>query len=262
MKIKKRRATNAIDMLESILVVILINLVGFALGYLLQSDKFTDVLYASSFAAVVMTGWYLSSDVGGAKLIVGLLVLIWAIRLGGYLFIRIHKMQSDQRFEQMRPVFWRFLGFWILQIVSIIIIALPVIFLLAKPAAGFSWTVAVGAGIWLIGFVLEAVADWQKFRFKLQAENKDTFIQSGLWRSIRHPNYLGEILVWLGIFVACLPWLEGIEWMAVASPIWIFVLLRYISGIPLLEERANEKYGKLAKYQEYVQKTGRLLPGM
>ncbi|MDX1478790.1 MAG: DUF1295 domain-containing protein [Saprospiraceae bacterium] len=242
---------------EAILAVVLLNALGFLSAWLLQTDKLTDLLYSTSFVVMIIVLWVGGDGTGGITSWLYLMVLIWAIRLGGYLFWRIHAMGRDARFDDMRPSFWRFMGFWVLQTVSILMIGLPLL-LTAGETAEPQLTIYLGAGIWLTGFLVETIADWQKFSFKRR--HPDQFMSSGLWRRIRHPNYLGEILVWTGVFLASIPLLEGVTWLALLSPVWIFILLRYISGIPLLEERAEEKYGDQPEYQAYRQNSGRLLP--
>ena len=121
-------------------------------------------------------------------------------------------------------------------------------------------TSMIGVIIFSIGFITETIADFQKFRFKRQLENKDKFISSGLYAIVRFPNYAGEILVWIGIFIACLPYLEGWALLSIVSPIWINILLIKISGIPYLLTSQNEQYGERASYQEYLRTTKKLVP--
>ncbi|MDX1406566.1 MAG: DUF1295 domain-containing protein [Saprospiraceae bacterium] len=244
-------------MTEAIVAVVLLNILGFLAAYLLQTDKLTDLLYSTSFVTLVIVLWFAGDQPGGITIWLYAMVLIWAIRLGGYLFLRIHAMGRDERFDDMRPSFRRFLGFWLLQTISILIIGLPLL-LTASENGNPGTTTYVGAVVWLAGLLLETIADWQKFSFK--QKHPDQFMSSGLWRHIRHPNYLGEILVWIGVLITSAPLLDGVAWLAILSPVWIFVLLRFISGIPLLEERATEKYGDLPAYQAYLENTGRLLP--
>jgi steroid 5-alpha reductase family enzyme len=248
-------------MLVPITTIIALNLLGFILAYARQTDKVTDLLYSVSFIALVLASHGFNTPWIEAHVVIALMVVVWAVRLGGYLFYRILHWGSDKRFDAMRPSATRYLGFWSLQTISIVIIGLPVMLALIDNPQPVSDLTLFGAVIWLLGFTIEATADWQKFRFKQNPVNKSKFIQSGLWRHIRHPNYLGEIIIWIGVFIACIPFLDGAEWIAVISPVWIFILLRYVSGIPLLEQSAARKYGDSEAYQRYLQTTGLLLPG-
>lgn len=239
-------------------MILAFNGVAFLMGYFLQTDKFTDITYNLSFFVVTLVLLLKVGDFSLLKVLLGGMVLVWSLRLGTYLFVRILKIRHDARFDSMRPSFVRFLGFWVLQTVSIFIIMLPVIVVLGKNIDGLGVLSWVGFGIWLLGFLMETIADYQKYVFK--NENPSKFMRTGLWKYSRHPNYLGEIMCWVGIFVFCAPFLVGLEWLSIISPIWIFTLLMWVSGIPLLEKSADQRYGHLSEYQTYKSETGVLFP--
>ena len=150
------------------------------------------------------------------------LVLIWAIRLGTYLFLRIRKEGEDRRFKEIKKSLSRFLLTWTLQ-------GLWVSFTLAAALAAITVTNEVDFGIigliglliWIIGFGFEAIADYQKNKFRSNPGNKGKFIKSGLWSISRHPNYFGEILLWVGIAIIALPTLEGWRWLTLISPVFV-----------------------------------------
>ena len=123
----------------------------------------------------------------------------------------------------------------------------------------FGWFAGVGVALWGVGFLMEIVADRQKTQFRSESKNTSSFIHSGLWAWSRHPNYFGEILLWIGIAVLAIPLLSGWRWVALISPIFVFVLLTRISGIPILERRANERWGDDPIYREYLRSTPILL---
>jgi len=183
--------------LETLLFVFVINFVAYLIAYWKQTDHLTDLTYNLSFLLAVAYLFF-SSERGLGETLVFAMVAVWAIRLGAYLFKRINKMGRDKRFDEMRPSAMRFLGFWSLQTISIWIILIPVIRFFQSETA-FKSIALIGCTIWLLGFLLETIADQQKFRFKNKAENKGKFIQTGLWRVSRHPNYLGEMLCWWGV---------------------------------------------------------------
>jgi steroid 5-alpha reductase family enzyme len=224
-----------------------------------QSDKLTDLTYSVSFFLLATGLFIYFADFSVGKWILTAMIGLWSIRLGSYLFMRIHRTGKDARFDEMRPSFFRYLGFWTLQSVSIWILALPFIFGYTEAMAFgiFQW---VGVMIWLSGFLIETVADWQKFQFKSNKATKDTFIDIGLWKYLRHPNYLGEILVWVGVFIFVIPVLSGFSWISIISPFWIILLLVKVSGIPLLEKRAWERYGNRSSYHKYINRSYRLVP--
>ena len=247
-------------MLWIVIIIGVIHIAGFLYAFLRQSDRFTDVIYAFSFALVAGYGLAMGGTPGAFHWILAAMVILWAVRLGIYLGIRIRLWGKDRRFDDFRKEWMRLARFWALQFISIIVIALPVIFAMQEPDAGTAFWQGFGLVIFLAGFLVETVADYQKFAFNRQEKNKGDFIRSGLWKYSRHPNYLGEWLVWTGIFLYCMTTFAGWQWIAVCSPAWIFILLRYISGGNLLEASAKAKYGNRKEYQAYVERTGVFFP--
>jgi steroid 5-alpha reductase family enzyme len=262
-------------LLLTALICVGLNGAGFINGFFQQTDKLTDLLYSASFALAAALAWWIAGQPNGLAAVLLGLVLIWAFRLGSYLFRRIVHMGKDDRFDQMRPNPLRLAGFWTLQTVTVWIILLPFSLVLALYASnptdalsmlpeitsGKGLLLLLGLFIWLFGFVLETVADAQKFRFK-QAHPKE-FMHSGVWRRLRHPNYTGEILVWIGFALVASSVLSG--WsllLAWISPLWIALLLIKVSGIPLLEQAAEKRYGKEPAFQDYVASSHRLIPGI
>jgi steroid 5-alpha reductase family enzyme len=244
----------------SFVIALALNGAFFAVAAARRTDVVTDLSYSLTFAllAVVLP---LTGAREPSQLIASLLVLLWAIRLGGYLFRRILRMKVDHRFDAMRDKPLRFARFWLLQAVAVAVIMLPVSYLLDRSSApGFgAWAVA-GAAVWLGGLLIEAVADAQKSAFRSKDENRGRFIASGLWRYSRHPNYFGEILVWWGLFLYAVPFLEGAAFAVVVGPVFITVLLLFVSGIPLLERSADDKYGDDPAYRDYKRRTSILMP--
>jgi len=138
---------------------------------------------------------------------------------------------------------------------------LPVLILAAAaPSAPLSSLAVAGAVLWVLGFAVEVVSDQQKSTFRANADNKDRFISSGLWSLSRHPNYVGEILLWTGITVMAIDVVAGWQWMAIITPVFVFWLLRFVSGVPLLEKRADDKWGRVTDYEAYKQRTPILFP--
>jgi steroid 5-alpha reductase family enzyme len=187
--------------------------------------------------------------------------VIWATRLGTFLFRRIRKAGKDDRFDDIKPSFIRFLNVWTIQ-------GLWVTFTMAAALIAITSTnqkpldifAIIGLLVWLIGFSIEVTADAQKSRFNAKPENKGKFISSGLWSRSRHPNYFGEIVLWVGVAIIALPVLQGWQWIALISPIFVTLLLTRVSGIPLLEKKADQKWGGQEDYEEYKKNTPVLIP--
>jgi steroid 5-alpha reductase family enzyme len=113
----------------------------------------------------------------------------------------------------------------------------------------------VGFVVWLIGIGIEALADQQKSAFRADPANKGKFIQSGLWAWSRHPNYFGEIVLWVGVAIIAFPVLSGWQLVTLVSPLFVILLLTRVSGIPMLEKRADERWGGQPDYEAYKERT-------
>jgi steroid 5-alpha reductase family enzyme len=243
------------------MIIVGINLSGFLIAYKLQTDKLTDLCYNLSF--FLGAGYLFIYSPGSIfHLLLALMIMLWSFRLGAYLFIRVHKVGRDERFDDFRQSFFGFMKFWILQACSILVIILPVFFGLTSESVTLTPISFIGLFIWFVGYQIESFADGQKFRFKSKPENKGKFYGGGLFSVVKYPNYLGEIMCWWGVFIYVIPVLSSWEWLSMVSPLWITALLLWISGIPLLEKQYEIKYGHTAEYQEYQKRVYKLIPGI
>tara|TARA_B110000444_G_scaffold43021_1_gene38932 strand:- start:1279 stop:2175 length:897 start_codon:yes stop_codon:yes gene_type:complete len=230
-----------------------------------KTERFYDLTGGLTYLTVVAFSLWAGSQSelpSLRELIVSLLVVIWSLRLSGFLYLRIHRTGKDGRFDQLKTSPIRFLVPWTLQglWVFLTMIAVIVINTQADSAPDLEIWDGVGLLIWILGFGIEAVADYQKTVFNSESNNQGKWIESGLWSYSRHPNYLGEILLWTGIAffgISCFTGLERVAWI---SPIFIYILLTKISGIPILDKRALEKWGDDIEYQKYRDNTPALIP--
>ncbi|MEN9539365.1 MAG: hypothetical protein RLZZ126_1600, partial [Pseudomonadota bacterium] len=188
---------------------------------------------------------------------------VWAVRLGAFLAWRVHRAGHDKRFEHIKSDALRFLVAWTLQGLWVFLTLCPVLIVVGSPRLHLTsvWTLA-GATLWAVGFVLEVIADWQKSRFRADPAHANRFIATGLWAWSRHPNYAGEILLWLGVFVVCVPMLQGLQWAVVLSPLFVILLITRVSGLPMLESAARKRWGEDTAYQAYVARTPCLWPAI
>lgn len=239
----------------------LIQWLVFIPAYLLQTEKFFDLTGSLTYISVVIVAVLLSKVVDGRSILLMVLVIMWAARLGTFLFRRINKAGKDIRFIEITPSFIRFLTTWTLQGLWVTFTQAAALVAITtstrKELGAFAF---VGALIWIFGFTFEVLADFQKMRFQLNPENKGKFIQTGLWAYSRHPNYFGEITLWLGIAIISFPVLVGWQWVALVSPLFVIVLLTRISGVPMLEKSADEKWGGQEDYETYKENTPELIP--
>lgn len=248
-------------MIETLIFSLVLNIAMFLVAYRNKTDKLTDISYALTFIGIALFGVF-NNEMSKAQWLVFALVLIWAIRLGAYLLIRIRTIKRDKRFDKMRGNFWKFGQFWILQAITAWIVMLPATFLLrTNVKTELSLLVIVSGLIALSGIIFEAFADVQKFKFIQNKNNAGKWIDKGLWRYSRHPNYFGEIITWYGIYFVSYTWLtERESAMALLGPIFITFMLGFVSGLPMLEAAADKKWGNNPKYKEYKRKTSVLIP--
>jgi steroid 5-alpha reductase family enzyme len=237
-----------------------IQFVFFTAAFLFQTDKFTDLTYGLTFIILAVLGLWIHQDFSILKIVLAAMVVLWGIRLAGYLFYRILKIKKDSRFDEIRENFWKFAGFWFFQGISVWAISIPVSYLLSQNNPGdFDTFSYLGVAVFLIGLVIETIADIQKFRFKQDSKNKGKWIDTGLWSYSRHPNYFGEILCWWGVFFYILPYIYNWGYLTIIGPVYITVLISFVSGIPILEKRYNERYKDNEDYQEYKENTSILV---
>lgn len=237
-------------MLETIILIFVIQIMFFMSASYFKTDKFTDLSYGLTF---IILAFYLL--IGGGNPLLLFLPIIWGIRISSYLFVRILKIKNDKRFDGIREKFWSFAKFWFLQAVSIYLISLPFIIYSLNGMKQNNWFFVA---LFFVGLLIETVADYQKYRFKNQAKNKDRLIQSGLWKYSRHPNYFGEMLVWWSIYGFCFASFFAWQHIAIISPIYITLLLIFGTGIPTLEKNYTKKYGQ--DWEKYKKKTSPVIP--
>jgi len=241
-------------LLQMLLLSIAIQLVMFIFAYKFQTDKLTDASYGAGF--IILAAIALYHNFSYSSLILYCMILLWAFRLGSYLIMRIRIIGRDRRFDRMRGKFLNFLGFWSLQALTVWVVLIPTFFFMGNRR--LSLLSILGALIFATGINIETIADLQKFRFK---KKSDKWANEGLWKYSRHPNYFGEILVWIGIFVYTLPGLTRAEaFVGLASPLFIAFLLLYVSGIPLIEKRWEKKWGRNKEFRDYMDRTSVLIP--
>jgi len=230
-------------------------------SFLRQTEKFFDLTGSLTYISVITLALVLSQNVDARAVLVFGLVVIWAIRLGTFLFRRIQKAGKDDRFDELKLSFPRFLIVWTIQGLWVTFtLAAALVMITTANRQGIDAFAVIGFLVWVIGFAIEVIADSQKSRFSSDPANKGKFIQTGLWSRSRHPNYFGEIMLWVGIAIIALPILQGWQWVALISPVFVTLLLTRVSGVPLLEKKADQKWGGQKEYEDYKKRTPVLIP--
>ena len=238
----------------------------FVPAFLLQTEKFYDLTGSLTFLTLLLTCVFSLGNLSIYQWVLVAMVGVWAIRLGTFLFVRILKDGADNRFDEIKPNPVRFFTAWTIQGLWVFLTsAAAIAALVSSSQINFDSPITltlmtIGALFWLVGFVIEVIADAQKRQFRNLPSRDEPFINTGLWAYSRHPNYFGEILLWSGAALFAIPALQGWQFVVLISPVFVTLLLIKVSGIPLLEKKADTKFGQLASYQDYKDATPVLIP--
>lgn len=244
----------------AVLGVFAIQGLGFVPAFLFQTERYYDLIGSLTYISVVALVLLSSGEVNLRQMLIALFILIWAARLGSFLFIRIAHDGGDSRFDKIKPSALLFFRTWMLQGLWVTVTAGAALAALSSgKSVQLNSVDGVAIALWVSGFAIEVIADRQKRQFR-QAQGSGRFITTGLWSFSRHPNYFGEIMLWAGMALLALPALESWQYVTLVSPLFVYVLLARISGIPLLEKKSNRRWGEEPAYRAYKQNTPLLVP--
>ena len=234
---------------------------AFVPAWVWRTERWFDLTGSGTFLTVILLAVSARGAPDPRSLAIAAMVAIWAVRLGAFLFARIRRQGFDRRFDRIKQDPARFFLTWTLQGLWVsLTLAAALGAVTAVTAVPLGWPAAAGIALWTAGFFVEVAADAQKGRFRMEAANADRFIATGLWARSRHPNYFGEILLWTGVAVSALPGLDGWRYLTLVSPVFVWLLLTRVSGVPLLEAQADRKWGADPAYRAYKARTPVLVP--
>ena len=229
-------------------------------SYAAQTEHYFDLTGSLSYITTVIVAVVLNPSLDIRDLVICAMIVIWAGRLGSFLFWRVKKDGQDSRFVVMKTRFtwflmtWTLGGLWVLVTMAAGLAALTSNTTVEIGVLGY-----LGILLWVVGFLVEVVADQQKTQFRKDSANHGRFITSGVWSWSQHPNYFGEITLWFGLALLAFPVLSGWQLVTLISTIFVFLLLTRISGIPLLDRAAKKKWGSDPDYLAYIQATSKLM---
>ena len=238
-------------------MAVIIQFAIFLPSFIFQTEKFYDLTGSLTFISVTSIAYFSLDNPSTIDTILYLYVIVWAGRLGIFLFRRIIKDGKDERFDKAKKKFFWFLQYWMGQAAWVVFTAGASILAILSPVEAELEVIAfIGIFLWWSGFLIEVISDYQKRKFRETSDPKTEFISTGLWGRSRHPNYFGEITLWVGMAVISLSSLSGVEYVtAIVSPVFVYFLLVKLEGVPMLERIADERYGELSDYQEYKANT-------
>ena len=257
-------ATGIKLVITAVFLAFAIQWIAFIPAYIFQTEKFYDLTGSLTYLSVIWYSLTYSSEyfanLNPANLLIVILITSWALRLGSFLFMRIHKDGEDKRFRTIKPSATQFFMTWTLQGLWVSLCSMCALTAISTENGLIINTFFyIGLALFAFGFLIEIIADKQKSRFRQIPENKDRFITSGLWARSRHPNYFAEIVLWTGIAAMSFSSLEGLQYLTLISPIFTYLLLVYVSGVRMLEARGDVKWGNDENYKKYKKNTPVLL---
>ena len=256
--------TGSVIVKNAVLLAYVIHWIAYIPAYLFQTEKFYDLTGSVTYLSVVwfvFLSTYQSISLNFGNLILVLLISIWTIRLGLFLFMRIHKAGEDKRFRTIKTSASQFFMTFTLSGLWVTLCSMCALVAISSPEGlVMNALTYVGIILFIIGFGIEIVADNQKTAFRSIEANKDSFITSGLWSKSRHPNYFGEVLLWFAIAVISFSSLEGLQLITLISPVFTYILLVYVSGVRMLEDMNDKKWADDEQYKSYKKNTPMLFP--
>ena len=256
--------TGSVIVKNAVLLAYVIHWIAYIPAYIFQTEKFYDLTGSVTYLSVVwfvFLSTYKSISLNFGNLILVLLISIWTIRLGLFLFMRIHKAGEDKRFRSIKTSASQFFMTFTLSGLWVTLCSMCALVAISSPEGlVMNALTYVGIILFIIGFGIEIVADNQKTAFRSIEANKDSFITSGLWSKSRHPNYFGEVLLWFAIAVISFSSLEGLQLITLISPVFTYILLVYVSGVRMLEDMNDKKWADDEQYKSYKKNTPMLFP--
>ena len=238
-----------------------IQLIVFIPSFIFRTEHYYDLTGGITYISTVVIALILKNSYQAIDLIsllLGSMVIIWATRLSSFLFLRVKKSGEDVRFKKIKHSFSWFLMTFMLQGMWVFMCIFPALIVISSFNSEINNYAIVGSIVWLFGFLFEIIADNQKSNFN--KFNKGEFISNGLWSITRHPNYFGEFILWLGITIASLGYIDNYKYVLLLTTIFVYLLLTRVSGVNLLEEIGEKRWGDSKEYQKYKKETPLFFP--
>lgn len=247
----------------TIIIVFFFFTLMFFISTVLKDNSIADIGWGLGFIVATISALVLSHNTVIRSWLFILAVTAWGLRLAFHIYLRNRGRTEDFRYKQWRDqwgenpimvVIRSFLQVFMLQAALLIVIATPLIYGVSQSEPGLTSLDAIGFAVWLIGLSIETVGDWQLRKFKRDPNNRGKLMTTGLWRYTRHPNYFGEALLWWGIWIVA----QSVDfaWWTIVSPVTITILLRFVSGVPMLEK----KYQGNPDFEAYKKQTSAFIP--
>jgi len=242
-------------------LIFIIQIIVFIPSFIFKTEHYYDLTGGVTFLSTIIISYLVKIQLDKydiTSLLLVLFISVWALRLSSFLFFRVKRSGEDVRFTKIKQSFSQFLMTFTIQGLWVFMCLFPAIIVMSSNQNIFNSFTIFGSILWVVGFLIEIISDYQKTQFN--KVNKGSFISSGLWSRSRHPNYFGEFLLWLGITIISFPYFEGYQYTALISPLFVYLLLNKVSGVNLLENIAEKRWGDNKKYIEYKNRTPVFFP--
>ncbi len=240
------------------LIVFAYFVVWYIITLIFKNAGLIDIGWGLGFVVLAVYG--LMTNLGVVTVVLTAMVAVWGFRLSVHVFRRNVGKPEDYRYAAFRTDWGKwfnlraFFQLFMFQALMMLVIALAFIYANQQNTIRNIPLFMAGILVWLVGFFFETVGDAQLKRFVVNPDNKGRVIEAGLWRYSRHPNYFGEAVLWWGVFMSALAC--GAPWWTVVSPVTITLLVRFVSGVPMLEKRNQSKAG----YESYCKRVNVFIP--
>lgn len=234
-----------------------------AIARTIRNNSIVDVFWAFNFAIIAGIIFLMADGFEQRKTLVCGLALLWSLRLGIYLTIRVgsHIREEEGRYKQLREewkdnLHFKFFAFFQMQGLSNVFLAIPYFLIALNTEPQLHIVEYIGAGMWLLSIIGEGLSDLQLALFKKNPANKGKVCDKGLWYYSRHPNYFFQFMIWVSVFIFALPSPYG--WISVVCPLVIAYLIFKVTGIPMTEEQSLRSKGDA--YRRYQETTSVFVP--
>ena len=252
-----------LDIMNEAFLIVSIQVLMASHAILFKTEKFYDLTGSITYVLTTAVSLYRAPSINGRMMLMAVCMWSWSLRLGTFLFSRIQRDGEDKRFRQAKSNGVIFMLFWIIQALWIFFNSLPMMLLSKRTYLPDRVTFCdhVAVIVWCGGFLMEAVADEQKRRFRLRRRSSSDFIATGLWKYSQHPNYFGEIMLWCGLAALAMQNMTLFDGCCAAlAPVCTTFLLTCVSGIPTLDKQASKKWKGNEAYLKYKTTTSVLIP--
>ena len=233
--------------------------IAYGISWLKRDFSVIDIFWGPGFFVIALVTFLIDRSVGFKQYLIVAMLMLWSFRLALFLVIRNWGQPEDWRYQQMRSNLGdsakvrAYINIFLLQGALMLFYSVPVMFMSEMDANTLTGFNIIGIVVWLLGLWIESNADVQMYEFKSSNPKKGEVLRSGFWNISRHPNYMGEIILWFG--ATAFIYEAGFEWIF-AFPFILALMIYRVSGVSM-QERKIRHY---TEYDRYKHEVGAIFP--